>query len=144
MCIKKFISTIKNIFKKEDLKCECSKAKELERRRSKRLKVLVTYFLIGEDKEREASITKNISTDGLCIISDKELSLGSNVSLEIDLYDDKPSIHTKGKVIWIKGVAMSVSSQKKDYELGIEFTDIAEDSYRRIAQYVSVHGLKKY
>ena len=69
------------------------------------------------------------------------MSIGSAVSLEIDLYDDKPSIHTKGKVIWIKKVGMSLSSQKPDFELGIEFTDISSDSHRRIAQYVSAHGL---
>jgi len=144
MCIKKVVLFLKNVFKKENAVCACSQSKESERRKSKRLKVLVTYFLIGDNKEREASITKNVSTDGLCIISDRELSIGAAVSLEIDLYDDKPPIHAKGKIIWIKEAGMSLSSQKMDYELGIEFTDIADDSHQRIAQYVSIQGLTKY
>lgn len=110
-----------------------------ERRKVPRLNILVTYVLIGEDQKREASITKNISADGLCIISDRELKNDSFVSLEIDLFDEQPALKIKGKIIWNNEIGFGIESEKKDYEVGIEFIEIDDSSRRRISEYVLTH-----
>ncbi|MDD5431978.1 MAG: PilZ domain-containing protein [Candidatus Omnitrophica bacterium] len=73
-----------------------------EKRESVRFMVplSVTYRLNNENSSGIAK-TNDISQDGLCLITQDNVSVGSTLDLWLAMPDNGESIRTKGKVIWI-------------------------------------------
>ncbi len=58
--------------------------------------------------------TYDISTEGLSIIIDKELPVGSSLDICLHMPDTQEEIYRKGKVVWLKTV------NPKKYRIGIK------------------------
>lgn len=73
-----------------------------ERRKFKRFDAYMNVnFRSQESKAEEGSgLSKDLSRDGIKVNTNKSLSAGDLLELEIHLPDDAQPVHTTGKVIW--------------------------------------------
>lgn len=90
-----------------------------------------------QDSETVTTQTKNISAGGICIIAFKKMSVGLNLNLYFFLPDNEKTIQAKGKTAWIQEFSVG-NDNNKAYDLGIEFTEIAEADSKRIAKYINL------
>jgi len=64
-------------------------------------KIPLTYF--GSDSSKEFQVkTHDISAQGLCIITDRELIPGSALDIFLYMADNSGKIYRKGKAVWCK------------------------------------------
>lgn len=108
-----------------------------ERRRFIRLKkpLVIKYSHIGELKNDEAFTGENISAGGICVIIKEPLTLGAPLNLRVYLPDNTLPIKIKGKVAWSKQVFDKAG--QKLFETGIEFVEINDLDFKKIAKYVN-------
>lgn len=101
------------------------------------------------DQESKATVTKNITERGVCICSDELYETGAVLKLQIDLEgwqvylrtvlsrtDNGTDIHplsATGEVIW-----SHEQSDGKGYEVGIQFTEIDEQTFKAFQQYLHI------
>jgi len=106
-----------------------------ERRKFVRLNINVeiNYSIIPHEEQQETG-TKNISAGGICMVSDKPLSIGDTLQLEIKLPEDPPSIQVKGKAVWVK--QFIATEKHESFDIGVEFINISEENRKRINKYV--------
>ena len=81
--------------------------------------------------------SKNISTDGICIIMLENVSPGTNLGLDFKIPNSDIKIKAKGKIAWIKEFSFGFTDTHKAYDAGIEFTDISEEEKTKIDFYVN-------
>jgi Tfp pilus assembly protein PilZ len=84
------------------------------------------------DAEENSDMAKNISPYGICLITYKNLSVGEQILLSIDLPNHR-AIKATGKVIWSKRFGTSAEA---NYDSGIEFVDISPEDRRVLKQLV--------
>ncbi|MCM8824080.1 MAG: PilZ domain-containing protein [Candidatus Omnitrophica bacterium] len=108
-----------------------------ERRLYPRLKAFlpVTYYTIDKIYKEEVTISLNISCGGVCIITNEDFYLGSNIYLRIDLLDGNYPIIIKGQTIWKKEIPVYFSNSV-NYELGINILSIKNGDYNRLSNYI--------
>jgi len=114
---------------------------EKERRKSPRVPVEVDLRICRQDEVEQKSrgIIKNITLDGLCVESDLDASVGSDLVFSLDTpYEVKFNIY--GKIIWKEEV-------DKKFRYGTKFTklEITEkpDLYKFILVTMCMNEQKK-
>jgi c-di-GMP-binding flagellar brake protein YcgR len=75
--------------------------------------------------------TMDISKGGVGLLSAKFIPLKTNLIMEIALAPKAEPVLAVGKVCWVQK-----SSYSDQYRVGMNFTDIAVDSSRRLADYL--------
>ena len=115
--------------------------KEKERRKSPRVPVGVDLKVCREDEVEKKSrgIIKNITLEGLCVESDLDASVGSDLVFSLDTpYEAKFNIY--GKIIWKEAT-------DKNFRYGTKFTklEITEkpDLYKFILVTMCLNEQKK-
>ncbi len=114
-------------------------AKRAERRRFIRFD-LDTNIKFGffEDIGIDANMkgkAKNLSAEGVCIVTEKEIPRGKNIELDISLPGRKRPIRVHGKVVWahkIKGVDKNMVDR---FETGIKLYTIEKDDENTLLKY---------
>ena len=105
-------------------------------RRSESFKVSLcpSKYLLEKDL-----FTKDISEDGICLLSPYKVEIGETVELGIHLPRSRKPLIAKGKVLRRNEV------NDKDYPfiLGIQFTDIASEDYNRILKHIRYYFLNE-
>ncbi len=91
---------------------------------STELNVLVNCILKAKAR------SKNLRQNGICLITEEALEVGSHLYLVISLSDAKET-EAYGKVVWSKRVDL------KSYESGIEFWHIEEMDTEKISKYLN-------
>ena len=109
----------------------------VEKRKFKRLdtsKIEVAWK--KESLPSSASLSKNISAGGICLILDNKdaLNEGDFLNLEFKLPTSE-CISAKGRVAWSEEIEI-VGRQGKSREAGIEFIDISDNVRQSISQFV--------
>lgn len=98
-----------------------TKLKEKERRKSPRILVKVNLQLWEDEKtekteRRTKGFVKNISLDGMSIVTDVHYPVDSDLVLSLALPDDlKMNIY--GKIVWMREI-------EDLYKYGIKFTEL--------------------
>ncbi len=69
------------------------------------VKTRVRFQLLDKEKHTPASskypaVSKNVSVDGLAFTSEKELTKGDFLSIEVYLPAEKEPLHLEGEVVW--------------------------------------------
>jgi len=95
----------------------------------------VEYTLLKDASDKKKTYTKNISAGGICLIVYEKIEPGSILAWKLRLPDVKRAIEAQGKVVWMSHFIIG-SDQRDRYDLGIEFTEIAESARQKIFQYV--------
>jgi len=103
------------------------------------LKTRVEYQILDEDKKEVSpakyeAVSKNVSAEGLCFVSNQKLEKGDCLLLEVFLPKQKEPIPMKGEVAWCWSSAISTSSENK-FDTGVKLLkvdgkSVAESVYR--------------
>jgi len=75
--------------------------------------------------------TLDISKGGVGLLSPQFIPLDTNMIMEIALSPKTEPVLCVGKVCWVQK-----SSHSDNYRVGMNFTDVAEDSEGRLEQYL--------
>ena len=113
-----------------------------ERRRAKRVYAsFVEYCHIGiGSSPKIQAFAENISSTGICILVNEEIQADEILMISIYLLDGTKAIETKGRVAWVRPSSfLSDLPDKKHFDIGIQFMDIAEDDQNKLVAYTKAH-----
>ncbi|MBN2097866.1 MAG: PilZ domain-containing protein [Candidatus Omnitrophica bacterium] len=113
-----------------------------ERRKYVRFNVQtkVNFQVVPEKKEsapstRVEGISKNISAEGICFSSEKKLTPGSKLELEIFLPNEPEPLLLMGEVKWSEASGQQQTG-KTLYDTGVQLFNIAPNDENRYVKYV--------
>ncbi|MFH1771654.1 MAG: PilZ domain-containing protein [Candidatus Omnitrophota bacterium] len=84
------------------------------------------------------ALTRDISEDGICILTPYKIDIGETMELEIYLSETEEAVKAKGTVVRRNGT----DDIKLPYLLGIKFTKIDPDAYEKICAHIRFYMLK--
>jgi len=112
-----------------------------EKRKYMRLNVETRIDLRAYDGDKSkddivpvAAMSKNISIDGIRFISDRELTPGSKMGVEIFLEDDADPVHIHGEVVWSEKIKTRKGADAS-YESGMRLLTIDKSDENRFIVY---------
>jgi len=76
----------------------------------------LTFFELNSNKPLTAQ-THDVSSQGLCIVADRQVPSGSNLDMRLQMMDNNERICIRGKVIW------SSMIDPGKYRIGIKLED---------------------
>ncbi len=104
-----------------------------ERRKSRRINLDINLeYDISEYQKWVEARSSNLSEHGICIITGKELPVGSAVELKFTLPDSNTPLRVTGRVMWNE-----FSLDDDFYIQGLEFSNLSADSLHIIRKYIS-------
>ena len=126
------------------LKMKTNETLDMEKRKFPRIKdsIFILYHLSLCPAEEFKAISNDISTGGLMFETERNISKGSKVYMEIDqpIHCDKTMIFcipVLTKVIWVRKIDKdNFEKGENKYKVGIEFLEIEEVDRNRIAKYI--------
>ncbi len=74
--------------------------------------------------------TENIGIGGICVLIAKDLGIFAPVEIDLDLQDSQPVVRCDGTIVWI---VERKGQQDRNYDTGIEFTDLTRKDSDRIS-----------
>jgi len=83
-------------------------------------------------RQKFLALSKNVSTEGLCFVSEKKLEKGVYLNLEIYLPGEKDRIRMEGEVKWCAHVSAKDGGQeqKQQFDTGVKLVSIEGRSVR--------------
>lgn len=109
-----------------------------ERRRFLRFETALNALCeIISEQSRKTYQVKNLSKEGVLIITDKKLAEGAELNLSMDVPGDNVPVFASCEVAWQKDL-------KKDgpYETGLKFTNIESSDKGRLLEYIYLQWLR--
>lgn len=109
---------------------------ETERRSSRRFKVCVYVVCIETDNLSNPieGITRNIGLDGLCMETDKRITLKKDLDLEIHIPLNSGNVtiyavYAKGVAVWIKKLNPQSAQELRNnkFSVGVKFKTIKKE-----------------
>ena len=86
-----------------------------ERRKSPRLTAGInTSCIESQNDNKSEAVTHDISKEGVGLISEAQLNVGSNVEIYLRMMDTGEIIATRGKIVWF------THASKNKYRVGIQ------------------------
>ncbi|MBU4305754.1 MAG: PilZ domain-containing protein [Candidatus Omnitrophica bacterium] len=80
---------------------------------------------LEQSNDVENTMTKDISAGGVCICTDRQLSLGSRLEVEVAISRMSSPYYALAEVVWLKE---NKNSGNKKFEMGIRFVRIVSKS----------------
>ena len=104
-------------------------AKRDERRHAKRSRTrLVAVIRDLKRGERGRAVTKNLSTKGMCVLTDLFLQADARVEVELTLPDRSTPLTLEGRVAWHRPLDAETSYEAGvTAEVGIVFSDLSRE-----------------
>ena len=96
--------------------------------------------------DKASALIKNLSVEGICFTSDKELKKGASLALEIFLPSQREPLHLEGKVVWSKP-ARGEKGKEDGFEVGVKLFTIEKGDENKFIGYVCdkmMRHLSKY
>jgi hypothetical protein len=117
-----------------------------ERRKARRIYASFVEYCRVEDQSSKKfqAFTENISTSGICIFSNEEIKTDSLLFITIYLLDGSSPIEAKGKVAWTQLSAFLNIKDKKHFDVGIEFVEIAQEDRDRLLHYATRYAHERW
>lgn len=101
-----------------------------ERRQKNRIKVSLPVLAASPAVSPDARII-NMSFGGAFIATERPLPADSSLAIDIQLPGDPERMTVNARVVWTKTVSNATSAG-----MGIEFTDILERHYNKLADFI--------
>ena len=95
----------------------------------------VRYRLLGESGMYRGSLSKDIGTGGVRVVTDRFLPKDKALNVEISLGKAKRRFLAKGRIAWTEFVRYRDDA----FASGIEFTEMNEKDKRDLAAYVDYY-----
>ena len=103
-----------------------------ERRRISRFRVYhPVRFSLSHSQRVVETLTKDLSTRGLCCLSPTLFPPSTELRLELLLPENQWPIHAHGRVVWFRTIPHS-----EQFDLGIEFTTLQDQDKIRLSAYL--------
>ncbi len=110
-----------------------------ERRKYPRHKTSLKVVLCPSQYLLERDLlTKDISEEGICLLSPYKIDIGEEIELGIYLPEFKKPVITKGRVLRRN----ETNDIKYPFILGIQFTQISKDTYDAILKHIRYYFLE--
>jgi len=88
----------------------------------------IVYKKAGDGlSERYPAVSKNVSAEGLCFSSDKQLEKGDMLYLELYLPSRKQPIRMEGFVRWSQP-ELSKQTKRTEFDTGVKLTNVEDKS----------------
>ncbi|MDP8234093.1 MAG: PilZ domain-containing protein [Candidatus Saelkia tenebricola] len=110
-----------------------------EKRKYIRLEVDAVIGVSVADDAQESSFegfsasAKNISAEGICFVSDKQLAVGGILKVKVVLTEGSEPFFLKGEVKWSNSVPRG---DKTVFDIGVKILDIDKNDEQRFTSYV--------
>lgn len=88
----------------------------------------------GQLAQKVAAIVKNISVEGMCFTSEKSLTPGEEISLEVFLPGDTMPLRINGQVIWNNEA--SADNERPEFEAGAKLFTLEKSDEGKFMSYV--------
>ena len=116
--------------------------KPVERRKYIRLAIgtKVNFRVVKEKKEEAApkekvsALSKNMSVEGICFRTDRDVASGAKVELEIFLSSEPEPLLLEGEIKWSQPVL--TKEGKKMFHIGVQLSTFAKNDENRYMRYV--------
>ncbi len=96
----------------------------------------VSYSLVPSEGSQE-TVTRNISSGGICLFTDSVLSPDTRLQITIHLPNRKQPVQAMGEVVWSEPYeVVSKAGRFPAIESGVRFLNIAPDDFEAIKQHV--------
>ncbi|NQT45905.1 MAG: PilZ domain-containing protein [Candidatus Omnitrophica bacterium] len=95
--------------------------------------------------DKTSALIKNLSVEGICFASDKQIEKGTFLALEVFLPSQKQPLHLDGKVAWSKPAQLKKG--KEAFDIGVKLFTIEKGDENKFIGYVCdkmMHHLSKY
>jgi Tfp pilus assembly protein PilZ len=63
----------------------------------------ITVAIDGPRQDRAYGVVANISTGGVCLLTDASLPLGGNCQLELSFFREPEIVPAAGRIVWASG-----------------------------------------
>jgi len=85
--------------------------------------------------EKNSGIVKNLSVEGICFSSEKQLKSGSKIELAIALPGSPSPIEIRGEVVWSRPIEEQKGA-KVVFDTGVKLVNIAQGDENRFLVYM--------
>lgn len=111
--------------------------KKAERRRFMRfdLDTNVKFRFFDNIDENIKGKAKNLSAEGVCIVTEKEIPKDRDIELDISLPGRKGPVRVRGKVIWTHKIKRVDKILPDRYEAGIKLYTVDKDDENTLLKY---------
>lgn len=101
--------------------------------------IKISFQIKDKTKEQNPSravsaITKNLSTEGICFVSDRKLEPGSVLELEILLPSHPQPLHLEGRVVWL--CPLQQQEAKEIFDVGVKLFTLEKADENRFVGYI--------
>ncbi|MDD5070183.1 MAG: PilZ domain-containing protein [Candidatus Omnitrophica bacterium] len=111
-----------------------------ERRKSKRIPQSLNVIRCSTKYLFERHyLSRDISEDGICLLTETKMEIGEIIELGIILSEDKEPLKTKGKILRRN----ETNDPKYPFLVGIEFVDIPKETHQEIKKHLKYYILKE-
>lgn len=107
-----------------------------ERRKARRVytKLHIELAPPKSRRKKDKAQSINISRGGLCVFSNVNLPIGTNIDIDIKLPQSPNSINAAAKVVWVKKIT-NITGFK--YKVGLKYENIDRDKLNEVMSFVS-------
>jgi len=79
--------------------------------------------------------TVNISAGGMCVLMADPMREGLTPTITFELPDDTKPVVAKARIVWCRTSRIDPEL----YEVGLTFTELSDESRRRVLEFVDAH-----
>ena len=118
----------------------------IERRKYVRLDagVKINCVTLKGQRNKISAVTKNISVQGICFNSKKEIICDTVIEIQIRIPGYSKPIRLKGKVVWSKAIKSEKLGGLPTFDTGIKLIDIDKSNETKFFMYVLDKVVEKY
>jgi hypothetical protein len=117
---------------------------EKEQRRYPRspFQLTIPYHVDSSDSlPKLDSKSKNISQEGICLVTAEKLAKGSYITLDLPHGDHGKTQKVQGKTMWCCEITQE-SDQQRFFEVGIQFLNLSENNWGEIKNWVEAKSIR--
>lgn len=78
---------------------------------------------------------KNLSAEGVCIVTEKDIPLDKDIELDISLPGKKRAIRVSGRIVWIHKIKSMNKELPDRHEAGIKLYTVDKDDENTLLRY---------
>ena len=113
--------------------------KKREKREVERFRGSIAEYSFDENTSaKKTSFIKNISIKGVCIVTNRQIEIGTALNLIIHLPGIDPPIETKGESIWKDVSSEFDDNPGKYYDIGVAFIELSDYNLNRLMRLLHI------
>jgi len=113
--------------------------KRREKREVERFRGSIAEYSFDENTSaKKTSFIKNISIRGVCMVTNRQIEIGTALYLTIHLPGIDPPIESKGESVWKDASTDFNDSTGEYYEIGVAFVELSDYNLNRLMRLLHI------